>query len=197
VITNPRLVRSAAAAASVPASWFALLVAVPAVLVGQGWEPWEVGVLLLPSVVVAVLMPRAAGAALRRTGATGSLALAAVVAATGLALAAAGTALVSPVLLVVSVMAVTVGFGLGQPAMVAAASEAVEEDVRGVALGIATLVFLAGGSIGSAVVGGLGDAVSIPVSLAVLAVLPLLALLVLRPILRSGAGRAAQPSAPS
>lgn len=200
VITNPRLVRSAAAAASVPASWFALLVAVPAVLVAEGWAPWEVGVLLLPSVVVAMLMPRVAGAALRRTGATGSLALAAVVAALGLALAAAGTALVSPVLLVVSVMAVTMGFGLGQPAMVAAASEAVEEEVRGVALGIATLVFLAGGSIGSAVVGGLGDAVSIPVSLAVLAVLPLLALLVLRPVMgRAPAAREeqAQPSSPS
>jgi hypothetical protein len=53
--------------------------------------------------------------------------------------------------------------------------------VRGVALGVATLLFLVGGSIGSAVVGGLGDVLGIPTSIALLAVLPVLGLVALVP----------------
>ncbi len=49
VIGNPAVVRSALAAAAIPAAWFAQLVAVPAVLVGDGWEPYQVGLLLVPS----------------------------------------------------------------------------------------------------------------------------------------------------
>ncbi len=57
-------------------------------------------------------------------------------------------------------------------------------DVRGVALGVATLVFLTGGSIGSAVVGGLGQVIGLGGSLAVLALLPAMGLVALRPELR-------------
>ena len=39
VIRNPAVVRSALAAAAVPAAWFALLIAVPAVLVGTAGSP--------------------------------------------------------------------------------------------------------------------------------------------------------------
>ena len=79
---------------------------------------------------------------------------------------------------------VTVAFGIGQPALSASVGDAVHVDVRGVALGVATLLFLVGGSIGSAVVGGLGDVLGIATSLALLAVLPLLGLGVLAPELR-------------
>ena len=75
-------------------------------------------------------------------------------------------------------------FGLGQPALIALVGDAVHADVRGVALGIATLLFLVGGSVGSAVVAGLGEVIGIPGSLAVLAVLPAVGLLVLVPDLR-------------
>jgi len=195
-------VRSALAAAAVPAAWFAQLVAVPAVLVAQGWQAWQVGLLLLPSAVVAVLMPRYAGALLRRRGSAHTLAVAGVGSAAALLLAAAGAALASPVLLLLAVVSVTLTFGLGQPALMAAAGESVEAEVRGVAVGIATLVFLVGGSIGSAVVGGVGDAVGIPLSLVVLAVLALAGLVALRPLLGSGApapvvGTEPQPSSPS
>ena len=50
--------------------------------------------------------------------------------------------------------------------------DAVTHDVRGVALGVATLLFLVGGSIGSAAVAGLGDVVGVPGSLAILAAVP-------------------------
>src|SRR6476661_1110644 len=103
VIRNPTVVRSALAAAAVPAAWFALLIAVPAVLVGRGWEPWLVGVALLPSAVTGLLAPRIAAPLLTRTGPTLSLVLAAVVAAVALAVAALGASLGSAVLLVVAV----------------------------------------------------------------------------------------------
>ena len=107
VIRNPAVVRSALAAAAVPAAWFALLIAVPAVLVGRGWEPWLVGVALLPSAVTGLLAPRIAGPLLTRIGPPLSLALAAVIAAVALAVAALGASLGSAVLLVVAVVAVT------------------------------------------------------------------------------------------
>jgi hypothetical protein len=62
---------------------------------------------------------------------------------------------------------------------------AVPADVRGVALGIATLVFLVGGGLGSAVVGGIGELLGIDLSLLVLALLPVLGALALVPTLRA------------
>ncbi|MCW2815033.1 MAG: stp 5 [Nocardioides sp.] len=187
VVRNGVVVRSAAAAAAVPAAWFALLVAVPSVLVGSGWEPWQVGLLLVPSAALALVVPRFAGPAIDRWGAPVSIAVAGVVATIALLMSAAGAALVWAPLLGVGVLLVTVAFGVGQPAMTAAVADAVEPDVRGVALGVATLVFLVGGSIGSAMVGGLGDAVGIGWSLAALALLPVAGLVVLRPDLRTKA----------
>lgn len=184
VIRNGKVVRSAVAAASIPASWFALLIGVPAVLVHAGWEPWEVGLLLVPSAVVAMLVPRVAGPLLDRIGGSWSLAVSGVVAALTMLLAALGTQLVAPVPVAIAVALATVSFGLGQPALTALVGDAVHADVRGVALGIATLLFLVGGSVGSAVVAGLGEVIGISGSLAVLAVLPALGLLALVPDLR-------------
>ncbi len=184
VISNPAVVRSALAAAAIPAAWFAQLVAVPAILVGDGWEPYQVGLLLVPSAAIALLVPRLTSGLLAGFGPTASLGVAGVTATVALLLAALGAAAVSPVLLCVAVALVTVAFGIGQPALSAAVGEAVDLDVRGVALGIATLVFLTGGSVGSAVVGGLGDMIGIPSSLALLAVLPVIGLVALLPELR-------------
>ena len=186
VIRNAAVVRSALAAAAVPAAWFALLIAVPAVLVGRGWEPWLVGVALLPSAVTGLLAPRIAAPLLTRIGPTLSLVLAAVVAAVALAVAALGASLGSAVLLVVAVVAVTFAFGLGQPAPMAAGGDAVTDDVRGVALGVATLFFLVGGGVGSAVVGGLSEVITMGGALLLLAGLPLLGILALAPQLRRG-----------
>jgi MFS family permease len=185
VIRNPAVVRSAVAAAAVPAAWFALLIAVPAVLVARGWEPWLVGVALLPSAVTGLLAPRIAGPLLARLGAAPSLAIAGVIASVALVVAAGGAALGSAVLLVIAVVAVTLAFGLGQPALMAAVGGAVADDVRGVALGVATLFFLVGGGVGSAVVGGLSDALTMSGALLLLAALPLAGLVALAPQLRS------------
>lgn len=197
VVRNPTVVRSAFAAAAVPAAWFALLVAVPAVLVHEGWEAWQVGLLLLPSAGVALFMPRYAGRLLVRVGGAGSLAFAGVTASIALLVAALGVAIVSPVVLAFAVILVTVSFGVGQPALSAAAGDAVEQDVRGVALGVATLLFLVGGSVGSAAVAGLGALLGPGGSLAALAVLPVLGLVVLWPEVRRGRDPVVVPSAPA
>jgi MFS family permease len=185
VIRNRVVVRSALAAAAVPAAWFALLIAVPAVLVGRGWEPWQVGVALIPSAAVGLLTPRLASPLLNRIGPTPALALAAVVSAGALGVAALGAHTGSAVILVVAVVAVTFAFGLGQPALMEAVGYAVADDVRGVALGIATLFFLVGGGVGSAVVGGLGDVLGMAPALLLLGVLPLFGLVALLPRLVS------------
>lgn len=184
VVTDPAVVRSATAAAAVPAAWFGLLIAVPAVLVADGWEPWQVGLLLVPSALVALVVPRVTGPLLSRIGPSRSLAISAGSASLALAVAAIGVGTSQVALIAAAVVVVTFAFLLGQPALSAAVGQAVPPEVRGVALGVATLVFLTGGSVGSAVVGGLGDVVGMGTALVVLAGLPLLGLLVLAPLLR-------------
>lgn len=179
VITNPAVVRSALAASSIPACWFALLVAVPAVLVEEGWTPWDVGLLLVPSAVVAFLVPGRAAPLLQRRGARWTLGLGAVIAAGALVLASLGSWWVSAPLLGLSVVVLSVAFGVGQPAMMAAVSGAVEPEVRGVALGVAMLVFMVGGSLGSAVVAGVSAVAGVWASLLVLALLPAVGLALL------------------
>jgi MFS family permease len=174
VVTDPVVVRSALAAAAIPAAWFALLVAVPAVLAARGWDPLSIGIALVPSAVTGFLAPKVSGPLLVRLQPPRALAISGGIATTALAVAAVGGAVGSAVLLVAGVMLVTVAFGVGHPALMAAVGGAVPADVRGVALGIAMLVFLVGGGVGSAVVGGLGQLVGLPQSLALLALLPLL-----------------------
>ena len=185
VVRNPVVVRSALAAAAIPAAWFAMLVAIPAVLLRDGWEAWQVGLALVPAAVVAVLMPRFVGPVIDRLSAAGALVLSAVVASAALIGCALGAALNWPALLVVSVLGATVSFGIGQPALATAVGDSVAESVRGVALGIATLVFMVGGSLGSAVVGGLGPVLGLGTSIAVLTALPALGIVLVLPTLRT------------
>lgn len=190
VVTNGALVRCAVASAAIPASWFALLVAVPAVLLDDGWRSWQIGLLLVPSAIVALLMPPTTARLLGRLGPVRTLAAASALSAGALVTTTLGVALLAPALLVVSVVLTTVAFGMGQPAVGAAVSETVATDVRGVALGVATLLFLVGGSVGSALVGGLGTPLGVPGALLVVLVLPLMALVVLAPLLSRGPERA-------
>ena len=192
VVRNPAVIRSALAAASVPASWFALLVALPAILLGLGWTPWQVGLSLLPSGVLAFVMPRLLGPLMARISAASALMFSAATAAAALLVAALGAWQSWPAVLIGSVALVTIAFGVGQPALSAAVSESVAEDVRGVALGVATLMFMVGGSVGSAVVGGLGHTLGMAASLALLVVLPLLGVLLVAPNRRT-----ANPATPT
>ncbi len=135
----------------------------------------------------ALLSPRVAGPLLARIGGTSSLALSGLVAAASLGIAALGASAHSATLLVAAVVGVTLAFGLGQPALMAVVGDAVTADVRGVALGLATLMFLVGGGVGSAVVGGFGPVIGMGGSLLLLALLPLLGLAALVRELRTAA----------
>ena len=188
VVRNPTVVRSAVAASAVPASWFAMLIAMPAVLLSHGWEAWQVGLAMVPSAVVALFVPQVAGPLMERIGPGRALAVAGMIASPALVVAALGAQLVSAPVLVVAISLVTFSFGLGQPALSAVVGDAVPHEVRGVALGVSTLLFLIGGSIGSAVVAGISVPLGMPVALLVLAVMPLLGLVVLRPTLRASEG---------
>lgn len=184
VITDATVIRSAIAASAVPAAWFAMLIALPAVLLGEGWQAWQVGLAMLPSAVVALFVPQVTGPLLTRVGAARALAISGLSASLALLVATAGAYWTSATVLVVAIVLVTFAFGLGQPALSAAVGDAVAHHVRGVALGVSTLLFLIGGSIGSAIVAGLGGPFGMPAALLVLALLPLVGLLVLAPTLR-------------
>ena len=63
--------------------------------------------------------------------------------------------------------------------MILGVSSAVEPDQRGVALGLTTLLFLAGAGVGAAVVGGLGELLGLGGALSVLVLLPVAGTLVM------------------
>jgi MFS family permease len=63
--------------------------------------------------------------------------------------------------------------------MVSSVGAAVPADRRGVALGIATLVFLVGASVGAALVGGLAEVVGISLAFCLLVALPVAGLVAL------------------
>ena len=179
------MVRSALAAAALPAAWFALLIAVPAVLSMHGWTALQTGLALIPSAVIGFLAPQIAAPLLVRLGPIRAIALSDALATVALLLAALGAIVGSATVLVFAVMLVMFAFGLGQPALTTAVGDAVPTAVRGVALGVASLVFLVGGGIGSAVVGGFGDVLGIDRSLLLLAALPSVGGLLLIPTIRA------------
>lgn len=185
VIRNPVVVRSALAASAVPASWFALLVAIPAVLLALDWAPWQVGLALVPSGIVGLVTPRVVGPLISSTSPARALMFATLVAAAGLLVAAWGAAAESATVLVAAVLLTTLSFGVGQPALTAAVGAAVPDEVRGVALGIGTLFFMVGGSMGSAVVAGLSQVLGLGGSIAALTLLPLVGMILLVPTLRT------------
>jgi predicted MFS family arabinose efflux permease len=117
--------------------------------------------------------------ALGRLGSRRAIAAACPIAVAALLMAATGIATAAPALLALGVATVTVAFGFGQPAMISAVDEAVSAADRGVAIGVATLVFLVGASVGAALVGGLGEVTGLAVVFVVLMALPVAGLTVL------------------
>jgi predicted MFS family arabinose efflux permease len=124
-------------------------------------------------------MPRLTGRLLPRWGADRILTVTCLVTVVVLLVAALGAATGASPLLVVAVASLTVAFGIGQPAMILAVTGAVDEAQRGVALGVTTLLFLAGAGVGAAVVGGLGEVLGISGALSVLVALPVVGTLLM------------------
>lgn len=191
IVTNATVLRSAFAAAAVPASWFALLLGAPLAAASWGWSPLATGALLVPAALVGFVSPALARTLLTRVGARRSIALACPTAILALVTAAMGAAVQAPVLLALAVVLISAAFGVGQPAMISAVGAAVPAAERGIALGIATLVFLTGASVGAALVGGLSGVIGIPGAFCLLVALPLAGLATL---LVGGPDRVAVPA---
>jgi len=179
IVTNTTVLRSAFATAAVPATWFALLLGVPLAAASWGWTPFATGIILVPAAVVGFVSPAIARTLLGRLGPRRSIALACPTAILALVMAATGALVEAPALLAISVVLVSAAFGVGQPAMISSVGAAVPAAQRGVALGIATLVFLIGASVGAALVGGLAGVIGVPAAFGVLIALPLAGLTVL------------------
>lgn len=173
ILRNRIVMASALATGSCPVAWFSLLIAVPLLLADRGWSSLEIGLGLIPSAIAAVAVSRVAGDILERFGTSRVLTACTVVAATALLTAACAVGLGAPPLLLAAVGLVTVAFGIGQPAMVSAVGGAVEPGVRGIALGVATFLFLVGAGVGSAAIGGLPEVLGMGGTFCVLAVIPL------------------------
>ncbi|OLT04906.1 hypothetical protein BJF90_20740 [Pseudonocardia sp. CNS-004] len=194
IVTNTTVLRSAFAAAVVPASWFALLLGVPLTAASWGWTPFATGTLLVPAAVIGFVSPAIARALLGRLGPRRSIALACPTAVIALLAAAAGAAdrAAGGGRGAAGVAAAARAGGdagqrcvrVGQPAMLSSVGSAVPVGQRGVALGIATLVFLTGriatlvfltgrGASGWRVVGGLAGVIGVPAAFCVLVALPL------------------------
>ncbi|OLM17691.1 MULTISPECIES: MFS transporter [unclassified Pseudonocardia] len=174
VVGNATVVRSSLCASAIPASWFALLLGIPLALAERGWTPLTTGLMLVPSAAVALACPALSARLQRRLGPTRTLLAACAATVAGLLAAVAGVAWHQPWVLAVAPMLVTLAFGTGQPAMIAAVGGAVPADRRSGAIGVATLCFLAGAGIGAAVIGGFAVVVGLAAALALLLVLPLL-----------------------
>ncbi len=116
VVTDRVVVRTALAGLTLPAAYFAALLAVPALLAErQGWDALATGLALVPAAVTGALASRAGGRWVPRAG-TGR--------------------------------------------------------VAGAGLGLAAALFLVGGAVGSALVGGTAEVLGLPAGLAAVAALP-------------------------
>jgi MFS family permease len=133
----------------------------------------------VPAAVAGFVSPPIARTLLARTGPRRAMTVACPTAIVALLVGAVGAATRSPVLLALAVALLTCAFGIGQPAMISSVGAAVPAGQRGVALGVATLVFLTGASVGAALVGGLADITGVAGVFCILVVLPLTGLVTL------------------
>ncbi|MGH3500596.1 MAG: MFS transporter [Nocardioidaceae bacterium] len=175
VVTNLRVIGNALCASTIPASWFSLLVGIPLTLTRHGWTPLTIGLLLAPSALAALSTPLVASKLLRRLGPRATLLVATMMTAAGLLVAAVGVACDWVWPLSVAPVLVTLAFGTGQPAMVTAVGGAVPSERRSGAIGVATLCFLVGASVGTAVIGGVGTVLGLAPAWLLLTMLPTVA----------------------
>ncbi len=177
VVREDVVVRAGVAAAAMPVVYFAGLVAVPLVLAGQGWDPMQNGLLLLPGALMGALVSFNGARVVGRLGRRSTAVLGLLLSTVGALVAA--TVGFSPWLAGLGFVGLSTGYALAQPSLVGSVAAAVPGEVRGAALGLFTLVFFTGSGLGSALVGGLGDLVTLPGALALASVAPAFAVVVL------------------
>ncbi len=168
--------QTAIPASSIPAAYFALLIAIPTILTeNHDASRILIGMLLVPAALAgAAVGPLARRLSQQRT----QLQIAAIslgLAAAGLLVTAVSTGY--PLGLAAGFAAVAVSFGLGQAALLTVLSAATPPGERGAALAVFMVVFFAGGGLGGTLLTVIAEASSFAVATAVLATIPLTAAL--------------------
>jgi MFS family permease len=186
VLRDGQIMRAAVAGMTLLAAYFAMLLAAPELLAAtRGWRPLQVGIVLLPAAIAGAAAARYAGRVGPRIGHFRTARTAATAALTGLVVGALAPTSVPAIVL--GLAGTAIGFGAAQAVLVDRVSAITPPAMLGAALGVFNLVVFVGGSLGTALVGGLSGVVGLPPSLAVMALLPVVAIVVLR---RAGAATA-------
>jgi MFS family permease len=186
VLRDGQIMRAAVAGMTLLAAYFAMLLAAPELLAAtRGWRPLQVGIVLLPAAIAGAAAARYAGRVGPRIGHFRTARTAATAALTGLVVGALAPTSVPAIVL--GLAGTAIGFGAAQAVLVDRVSAITPPAMLGAALGVFNLVVFVGGSLGTALVGGLSGVVGLPPSLAVMALLPVVAIVVLR---RAGAAAA-------
>jgi MFS family permease len=189
VLRNGEIMRASFAGLSLLAAYFAMLLVAPELLsAARGWDPLRIGLVLLPAAITGAIVARLAGNAGPRIGQFRTARAAAAAAVVGLGVGA--LAPTSTFAIVVGLAGAAIGFGAAQAVLVDRVSAVTPPAMLGASLGVFNLVVFTGGSIGSALVGGLSGVIGLPFALAVLALLPMTAIVVLS----NGAGTALPPA---
>ena len=163
--------RIAVAAATIPACFFSLLIAVPAIFTEEfGATRIEIGLWVLPAAIVGVAMVPVAVELRKHLTAKYIAGYGLVVAAAGLLIASVFAS--EPIALLVSFVFVAIAFSVGQAALLGLLTTATPEDERGAGLAIFMVVFFLGGGIGGTLLTVVEAASSLPVAVGVLAALP-------------------------
>lgn len=132
------------------ATYFATIVIVPIGLGAAGWGPIGIGALLLPPAVSGAVSARWSDAIAARLGRATEPVVAALI-----LISVTLVVLASPIVGALSIVVLATAFGMVQPRLLAAFASSVRSGPA-TAIGMANLVFLLGGGIGAAAVGGLG-----------------------------------------
>ena len=171
VVRNRGLVWTGLVACSLLGGYLAYLVALPLLLGGRhGLDPLQIGLSLLPAAAVGAIVSRLMGRWSDRLPTYPTVALLGVLSGLGLLAAAVGADV--PVVLAAAFALPASAFAGGQVLLLNQLPYLVEVEVRGAAQGVFNLMFFVGGAIGSALTGGLGGLLGLPVALALVALLP-------------------------
>ncbi|MEH1124758.1 MFS transporter [Micromonospora sp. CPCC 206061] len=192
LVTNPTLRAGAAAGAGIYGGLFATMYVVPHLLAQTyGWGVEAVGAVLLPGAVVGAVVARLVGR--REKSDHGLRLLAACAAACAVCLGSAAFLPAGALVLVAGAALSFAAVAAAQVALTARVSAAIAAADRGAGIGLLTMAFFVGGAIGSAAASALSSPLGPYGSLAVVAVSPLLAAL----IVRAMPPGPKQPSAPA
>ncbi|MEU5877786.1 MFS transporter [Spirillospora sp. NPDC047279] len=180
LIGDAAYVRAAGLGIGIFGGLFATMYVVPQILArSHGWSVLTIGAALLPGAVVGAVLARRAGMlGPRRAG----LLLGATAFAAAVGLGGAATGEGGPWAQVAAASLCLAAFAVTQVVVTGEMSTRLPPDLRGAGMGLLTLTFFVGGGVGSALAGTLSESMSLPRTLAVVAVFPLAAaVLAVRP----------------